>query len=323
MAKPQATARGIDYYPCDVSMMDDEKLAPVIVEFKSAAKAIWIDLLAAVYRQGYFLPCNDELIYKLARANPDISPNAVRCIIAALVKWGLFSKDPYDAHRILTSHGIQLRYFSVTRRRKFPPYKDMPYMLISPKEWGDLRANKYGTAKEDTYLGGKNVNGREQKQGSCMQPDNKGKERKEKEMVGVKDTPTLKQKQKKIKGLSENEMDGATVETDTATERHDDIADFIKAWNKAAQRTHANILQLSPDNLTPKRRELITRFMDGTDAKNRWAFIYGVMTDPFCNGRTTARKKPADLNWVLANPDRISDFIDQGNNLIRRWSQGG
>lgn len=45
-----------------------------------------------------------------------------------LVKWGFFDKDLFDSAGILTSRGIQKRYFDATKKRTFAN-DDLPYLL--------------------------------------------------------------------------------------------------------------------------------------------------------------------------------------------------
>jgi hypothetical protein len=52
-------------------------------------------------------------------------------IVRGLVKWGFFDKALFDTARILTSRGIQRRYFSISRRnRRSGQGGELPYLLL-------------------------------------------------------------------------------------------------------------------------------------------------------------------------------------------------
>lgn len=89
-----------------------------------------IHLLCAIYRNGYFIVWNDMLKYKLLKELPGISAGLLQQIVEGLVRWGFFDKDLFGSAQILTSRGIQKRYFEAIRRR-VPSDSKLPYLLVS------------------------------------------------------------------------------------------------------------------------------------------------------------------------------------------------
>lgn len=128
MARPKKS--GLDYFPFDIDFFYDEKVVCVAGEFGLKGEICLIHLLCAVYRNGYFVEWTDTLRFKLLKELPGISAGLLQQIIEGLVRWGFFDKDLFDSAQILTSRGIQQRYFEATRRR-LNPNEPFPYLLVN------------------------------------------------------------------------------------------------------------------------------------------------------------------------------------------------
>ena len=126
MARPNKI--GLDYFPFDVDFFEDEKIIAISGEFGIKGEITVIKLLCAIYRNGYFILWNDLLKYKLLRNLPGVSPELIDSIVNRLVLWGFFDKALFDSVEVLTSKGIQKRYFEASKRRKATG--DLPYLLI-------------------------------------------------------------------------------------------------------------------------------------------------------------------------------------------------
>uniref|UniRef100_UPI0025A4EAB1 DUF4373 domain-containing protein n=1 Tax=uncultured Alistipes sp. TaxID=538949 RepID=UPI0025A4EAB1 len=127
MARPQKT--GLDYFPFDVDFFDDEKMVCIGGEFGVKGELAAVKLLCAIYHSGYFAEWNELLRYKLLRQLPGVSAQLLEDIVNRLVIWGFFDRALFDSARILTSEGIQRRYFEIARRRKGAA--DLPYILVN------------------------------------------------------------------------------------------------------------------------------------------------------------------------------------------------
>ena len=128
MARPKKD--GLDYFPFDVDFFNDEKIMAISGEFGIKGEITAIKLLCAIYRNGYFILWNDLLKYKLLKTLPGISPELLESIVNRLVLWGFFDKALFDSTHILTSKGIQNRYFEAVKRR-IKKDDDLPYLLVS------------------------------------------------------------------------------------------------------------------------------------------------------------------------------------------------
>jgi hypothetical protein len=130
MARPRKT--GLDYFPFDVDFFNDEKIVAIAGEFGLKGEITVVKLLCAVYRNGYFIVWSDMLKMKMLHSLPGVSAELLDQIVNRLVKWGFFDKPLFDSVRVLTSRGIQRRFFNSTKRRL--DYDDLPYKIIDEEE---------------------------------------------------------------------------------------------------------------------------------------------------------------------------------------------
>lgn len=128
MARPEE--RGLKYYPFDVDFFNDEKIEAISGEFGIKGEIVAVKLLCAIYRNGYFIEWSDLYKMKLLRNLPGISSELLDAIIRRLVKWGFFNEHLFNSDKILTSTGIQRRYFEAARRRKLSG----PFLYVIDKE---------------------------------------------------------------------------------------------------------------------------------------------------------------------------------------------
>ncbi len=114
MARPQKT--GLDYFPFNVDLFDDEKVIPISSEFGPKGECVVVRVLCAIYRNGYFTECSDAFKFKIAK-QANVPQSLVSEVINGLVKWGFFDKAVFDSFGIITSAGIQRRWKEATRKR--------------------------------------------------------------------------------------------------------------------------------------------------------------------------------------------------------------
>lgn len=129
MARPRK--QGLDYFPFDVDFFQDEKIVAIGGQFGLKGELAAIKLLCAVYRNGYFAVWSEMLQAKLLRELPGVSPGLLTQIITCLVRWGFFNEALFNSAKVLTSAGIQRRYFEVARKRNME--RDLPYILENDK----------------------------------------------------------------------------------------------------------------------------------------------------------------------------------------------
>ncbi|MGG7215310.1 Lin1244/Lin1753 domain-containing protein [Clostridium nigeriense] len=126
MARPQKN--GLDYFPLDVDIDQDDKIALIEAQHGVIGFAIVIKLLMKIYKNSYFYEWTEkEQLLFSKRINVDI--NSINVVINDCIKWGLFDSNLLKTKEILTSKGVQARYLeAVGRRTKVEMKKE--YLLL-------------------------------------------------------------------------------------------------------------------------------------------------------------------------------------------------
>jgi len=107
---------GLDYFPHDTEF--DNELEYIIALHKETGYYVYFRLLERLYKvYGYYYPSDKKSLALLAnKINVDI--NTVNVIINDCLSEHLFNKSLHNKYQILTSKGIQKRFFDAIGRRK-------------------------------------------------------------------------------------------------------------------------------------------------------------------------------------------------------------
>ncbi len=118
---------GIPYFPLDVHL--DDKFDLIEAEFGLTGFAIVVKLLQRIYGgQGYYCEWTKDVALLFTKSL-NVGGNVVSEIVSASVKRGIFSEKLFNKYGVLTSKGIQARYFeAVSRRKKVDAIKE--YLLF-------------------------------------------------------------------------------------------------------------------------------------------------------------------------------------------------
>ena len=147
---------GINYFPLNVHL--DDKFELIEAEFGLKGFAIVVKLFQKIYgQQGYYCEWTEDVALLLGK-NVGLGGDAVSEIVRAAIKRGIFDSELYDKYQILTSRGIQERYFeAVSRRKEVEVRKE--YLLIKV----DQIYKNVRILNENVNISSKNVNISEQK----------------------------------------------------------------------------------------------------------------------------------------------------------------
>lgn len=122
---------GVDYFPFDVHL--DEKFDLIEAEFGLTGFAVVVKLFQKIYGlRGYYCEWTNEVALLFGRTC-GLGGNAVSEIVRASVKRGIFDQEMFDKYGILTSKGIQDRYFEAVSRRANIEV-DTRYLLRKPAQ---------------------------------------------------------------------------------------------------------------------------------------------------------------------------------------------
>ena len=123
---------GLDYFPCDVDILQDIKIRRLIKYKGGQAALVYILLLCSIYHEGYYMTWNDDLpfiVSEMIGFDEDYIKEVVECCMNV----GLFSSELFKNDGVLTSKGIQERYQKINNlcRRNTDIFE---YSLISSEE---------------------------------------------------------------------------------------------------------------------------------------------------------------------------------------------
>lgn len=106
---------GLDYMPLDTSM--DDKIDLVEAIWHLEGFAILIKLFQKIYSNGYYYPWSEEKqILFAGKIHKELAE--LKRFIEDCLKFGVFDQTMFEEYGVLTSHGIQKRYFAAASRRK-------------------------------------------------------------------------------------------------------------------------------------------------------------------------------------------------------------
>lgn len=163
---------GVNYFPLDVYLDDNFKLLEA--EFGLKGFGVIIKLYQKIYAEGYFCHWDSEVMLLFSH-DVGVGCGVVSEIINKALKRGIFNKELYDKYSILTSKGIQKRYFTIVKRRKVVEVKK-EYLLIN----GMQNYQNAGEEEENAYINDKNVCKEEQRK------EKESKVKKSKENIYIK-----------------------------------------------------------------------------------------------------------------------------------------
>lgn len=195
MARP--IEEGLDYFPLDVNT--DEKLDLIEAEFGLNGFAVIIKLYQWIYARGYYCKWTEEVALLFARKRCGVGGNVVSEIIAAAIKRDIFNKVLYEKYQILTSRGLQKRYFeAIARRVKINVIKQ--YLLVSVADFKDNVSKNWVLVD----INGANVNRNKQRKVK----ESKGEESREKN-IGILAEPEWREFVQMRKSIKSPLTDGA------------------------------------------------------------------------------------------------------------------
>ena len=173
--------KGLSYFPVDVNIFEDDKLAIVESEYGFLATAIIIKLLCKIYSEGFYTVW-DNRAAKLFRCKigSKASLKQTKDVVQALVDEGFFDSEMFNKYGILTSVEIQSRFFEAISRRKKYKVEHEEYLLI--KEVKETKEEKEKD-EDDVCKNDKNVDNSSENANNSPENVDNSEQRKEKENI--------------------------------------------------------------------------------------------------------------------------------------------
>lgn len=128
---------GLKYFPHDADMAYDRNIRKLTKAYGVVGYGIYTRLLECIYRNGHYIQFSNEFAFDVLdslnmEANDE---HLIFDVVNLCVEIGLFDKDMFLFYQVLTSHGIQERYFfakeqSIVRSIRNSTIKDYEYLLV-------------------------------------------------------------------------------------------------------------------------------------------------------------------------------------------------
>lgn len=145
MARP--LSRGLKYTNLDVTFFQDRKVRRLQRRCGESAPLVYIALLCSIYTEGYYIKWDDDVALDIADALK-MDENEVQRVIEGCLEVGLLSQEMFDKHHILTSHGIQKQYQTISEQCKRKTCVNEYSLLVSSEETQDNPVNE-GVSSEE------------------------------------------------------------------------------------------------------------------------------------------------------------------------------
>ncbi len=129
MARP--IKQGLDYFSLDVVL--DSKMELFEAEFGLQGFAFIIKLYQLIYGNGYYYEWNEDEQLLFSKKN-NISTEQIDIYLQTAFKRNIFNQEMYLKYKILTSSGIQKRFFTAVNRRK-GVIAVKEYLLVDIKDY--------------------------------------------------------------------------------------------------------------------------------------------------------------------------------------------
>ncbi len=138
IGRPQK--KGLDYFSFITTFFSDFNTRKIARYCQGGnGIVVYIYFITKIYENGYYLELNDEW-YTWPSLDLVYTEEFIIQCVEYMTKAGMFDRDLYENHKILTSQDIQKQYFYICQQNKRKkPSVPLPYLLIElPEEEADM-----------------------------------------------------------------------------------------------------------------------------------------------------------------------------------------
>ena len=266
--------KGVDYFPFDVDFFADRKIKELRGKFGADGITLYLYLLCQIYKdEGYYLAIDDGFDYVLS-ADLGMDSNKTGQILNFLCKRGLFDAELFTSDKVLTSHGIQMRFQEIVKVRgqKTEIAVNQKYWLLKNEELkGYIKVTHFSDNSE------KKTDISEKKEHFSVEKRHKVKESKVKESK-VKDIYT---------GY---------------------VCQIIEAWNGLEIYDIPKVIKIKSD--MPRYKKLV-KIIDEYGVENIFKAIDNIRQSDFLLGRAGDRNWKIDFDFFV-RPDKFLKILEGG-----------
>lgn len=291
--------QGLDYFPMDTEI--DVKVKLIESEFGLVGFGVLVKLWQEIYKgEGYFFRCDEDFLIIFAYENK-IDVDFMHTFIEKCITRNLFDRDLWEQQSVLTSVGIQKRFFSAAVRRKKTEVIE-EFLLL----------------KKDDLLVNANIiliNACNNSINDDRSTQRRGEERKGEERKGYPDARAKK---------SEPDSEKKDLPSDT------DTAAIISEFEKCGFQINARIGDEATDLLSSYPADwILEAIRRATDqGKKSLAYIRGILRgfdaagcidSPAKNKRVRPPNKaaPVDdgIDWGELTPEKLKAWEEENNGM--------
>lgn len=110
---------GLDYFSFNVDFFEDPKIDFIGAKYGIKGELIVVRLLCKIYKESYYIKWSEDDVFMMAKkTGGSVSADEINRIISDLLRKNFFNMNLFEKFGVLTSSGIQKRYFFATERRK-------------------------------------------------------------------------------------------------------------------------------------------------------------------------------------------------------------
>ena len=130
---PRPKKQGMEYFTIDVNFYQDIKIRKLIRYKGIQAVSVYHILLCQIYTNGYYMLWDEDIPFTVSEI-AHIEEDYVKDVIDYCFNIELLDKTLFEQANVLTSRGIQKRFFDfcVVAKRRLP--NDLPYRMVDDKE---------------------------------------------------------------------------------------------------------------------------------------------------------------------------------------------
>ena len=112
---------GADYFPVETAIFNDRKIMLLKNKLGYGAVTVYLAFLCEIYgRDGYYLIFNEEDAPVMAeRIGGKCDAGFIMDVVLCCLEKGLFDEQKFSEFGVLTSKGIQERFFKICSKRDF------------------------------------------------------------------------------------------------------------------------------------------------------------------------------------------------------------
>ena len=276
MARPKK--QGLDYFQKNVDFYQDIKIRKLIRHKGIQAVSVYDILLCQIYRVGYYISWDDDLPFIVSEIS-DLKEDDILDIINYALSIGLFDQTMYDEHQVLTSHGIQERFFDFCTVAKRKVSASLPYLLVD-LSGKIVSPEKQSVITEETIVFPEETTDTSEETGENSAKSTQSKVKKSKEDIESSlrsDSPS---------------SDGQT------TDKKEEInfLAFMDFFNRTMQENKAIIATIT--DMTKKRREAVAARARKYGKESLEKVVVYAAKSAFLNGENE-KSWVADFNWLF------------------------